>query len=60
MVAIALFAHGVVPGAHQVADRFVGTVGNAYDCQVIGPRQACQLHGVTAIGLDALAGWMRY
>jgi len=56
VAAIALLAHGVVPGAHQVADRFVGAVGNAYDCQVVGPRQARQLHGVTAIGLDALAG----
>jgi hypothetical protein len=60
VAAIALLAHGVVPGAHQVADRFVGAVGNAYDCQVIGTRQACQLHGVTAIGLDALTARVRY
>ena len=58
---IALFAHRVLTGAHEVAHGLIGRAGYAHDGKVVGASQPCQLHRVAPVGLDAFAwrSWNR-
>jgi hypothetical protein len=55
VAAIALFAHRVVAGPHQIAYRLVGRPRHAHHRQIVRARQARQLHRVASISLDAFA-----
>ena len=52
---VALLAHGVVPGPHQVAHGLVRCARNAHGGEVAVARQPRQLQRVAPVGLDPVA-----
>ena len=46
---------GVAPRSYQIPHRLADLVGNVDRCEISEALEAGELHGVTAIGLDALA-----
>ena len=52
----ALGAHGIVAGAHQIADGLIGLIRNDDRREISRPRQTGQHHGVAPVGLDAITG----
>ena len=54
MACVALLAHGVFAGTHEIAHGFIGTVGNPHGGEVTGTGQTGQQHGVAPIRLDAV------
>jgi hypothetical protein len=46
---------GVLPGTHQIAQRFVRLVGNADRRQVAASVAASQFGGVAPVGLDPIS-----
>ena len=52
---VALFAHGVLAGTHQVAHGLVGCARHTHRSQVSRSRQPRQHHRVAPVGLDSVA-----
>ena len=48
--------HGRLAGAHEIAHRLMGKVGNPYRCQLASPMQLRQIDGIPAVGLDPIPG----
>ena len=51
--------HGVFAGAGEVADRFVLDRWDVDGGEITGAQQACEFDRVAAVGLDAVAGFLR-
>jgi len=51
-----LGAHGIVAGAHQIADGSSVSSGTTDQREIPEPRQTGQHHGVAPVGLDAITG----